>query len=131
REVETETGDPTDVKQPETRETKNPELPPGTREVKQELGGPGFTISYTRRVLVNGDVKRDETFHWTYDPQDAFIEVGPEKARTTTAPDRGGTTTAPGRTTTTAPRTPEAPPTRTQTQPQAPSPGGSAPPPPG
>jgi vancomycin resistance protein YoaR len=132
REVETETGEPTDVKQPETKETENPDLPPGTREVKQELGGPGFTISYTRRVLVDGDVKRDETFHWTYDPQDAFIEVGPEKDTTTTGPDRTGTTTAPGRTPTTRPDTPATPPARTQTQPQTPpSPGGSAPPPPG
>ncbi|HTI33000.1 MAG TPA: VanW family protein [Miltoncostaea sp.] len=134
REVETETGEPTDVKQPETKEEKNPDLPPGTREVKQELGGPGFTIGYTRKVLVNGDVKRDETFHWTYDPQDAFIEVGPEKEKTTTGPRRDGTTTAPGDTTSApeTPDTPATPPARTQTQPQAPpAPGGAAPPPPG
>ncbi len=129
RKVETTTGEPTDVKEPEVKETENPDLPPGAREVKQELGGAGFTISYTRTVLVDDEVKRDETFHWTYDPQDAFIEVGPKEDKTTTKPERGGSTTAPGRTTTTAPETPEAPP-QTDTEPEAPS-GGSAPPPPG
>ncbi|MGE0027511.1 MAG: VanW family protein [Thermoleophilia bacterium] len=132
REVETTTGEPTDVKEPEVKETENPDLPPGTREVKQELGGAGFSISYTRTVLVNGDVKRDETFHWTYDPQDAYIEVGPEKDTTTTRPDRGSTTTGPGRTTTAPPSTPETPPaTDTEPEQQTPAPGGSAPPPPG
>ena len=131
REVETETGEPTDVKEPEVKESENPDLEPGAREVKQELGGPGFTISYTRTVLVDGDVKRDETFHWTYDPQDAFIEVGPDEDKTTTRPRRGGTTTtAPGRTTTAPPSTPETPPADTEPETQTPAPGGSAPPPP-
>jgi len=134
REVETTTGEPTDVKEPEIKETENPDLPPGAREVKQELGGPGFTISYTRTVTVGDDVKRDETFTWTYDPQDAYIEVGPEEDdeedRTTTRPDRGGrtTTTAPGRTTTAPPSTP---PETEPEQPRTPRGGGSAPPPPG
>jgi len=131
RKVETETGEPTDVKEPEVKETENPDLAPGDREVKQELGGAGFTITYTRTVLVNGDVKRDETFRWTYDPQDAFIEVGPEKDTTTTGPRRGRTTTAPGQTTTAPPSTPGTPPADSEPEPQTPAPGGSAPPPPG
>jgi len=131
REVETETGEPTDVKEPEVKESENPDLEPGAREVKQELGGPGFTISYTRKVLVDGDVKREETFRWTYDPQDAFIEVGPDEDKTTTRPRRGGTTTtAPGSTTTAPPSTPETPPADTEPETQTPAPGGSAPPPP-
>ena len=131
RTVETETGPRTDVVQPEVKETENPDLPPGAREVTQELGGPGFTVSYTRKVLVDDEVKRDETFTWTYDPQDAFIEVGPEKEKPT-RPRRGRTTTEPGGTTTAPSDTP--PPARTNTEPapQTPaSPGGSAPPPPG
>ena len=131
RKVETETGEPTDVKEPEVKETENPDLAPGDREVKQELGGAGFTITYTRTVRVNGDVKRDETFRWTYDPQDAFIEVGPEKDTTTTGPRRGRTTTAPGQTTTAPPSTPDTPPADSEPEPQTPAPGGSAPPPPG
>jgi vancomycin resistance protein YoaR len=132
RHVETTTGEATDVKQPEVKETENPDLPPGAREVKQEMGGSGFTISYTRTVTVDGDVKRDETFRWTYDPQDAFIEVGPKKEPTTTRPERGRTTTtAPGRTTTAPRSTPETPPPANEPdEPQTPS-GGSAPPPPG
>lgn len=131
RAVETTTGEPTDVKEPEVKETENPDLPPGTREVKQELGGPGFSISYTRTVLVDGDVKRDETFNWTYDPQDAYIELGPEKDTSTARPDRGSTTTAPGRTTTAPPSAPETPPAGTEPDRPTPAPGGSAPPPPG
>jgi vancomycin resistance protein YoaR len=138
REVETTTGEPTDVKQPEVKETENPDLPAGAREVKQELGGPGFTISYTRTVTVDGEVKRDETFRWTYDPQDAFIEVGPEEEKPATRPGRGGrtTTTAPSRTTTAPPSTstpgaPDAPSGGGTGQPQTPAGGGPAPPPPG
>ncbi len=132
RSVTTSTGEPTDLKEPEIKETENPDLPPGAREVKQELGGPGFTITYTRQVLVDGDVKRDETFRWTYDPQDAYIEVGPEED----APDRprrGRTGTEPGRTVT-APPDDTAPPADTEPEPEPqapPDPGGSAPPPPG
>ena len=131
RTVETTTGEPTDVKEPEVKETENPDLEPGAREVKQELGGPGFTISYTRRVLVDDDVKRDETFRWTYDPQDAYIEVGPEED-TPNRPRRGRTTTEPGGRTTTAPPADDEPPAAdTEPEPQTPpSPGGSAPPPP-
>jgi hypothetical protein len=50
--------------------------------VKQELGGGGFTVSYTRKVYAGNDVKRDETYTWRYSPQNAYIEVGPPKAPT-------------------------------------------------
>ena len=109
RRVETETGPRSDIVQPRVRETVNPDLPPGDREVKQELGGAGFTVSYTRKVWDGDDLKRDEDFTWRYSPQDSFVEVGPKRKpgrrnppRTTpeepSAPDGGGTgtTTQPG-----------------------------------
>jgi hypothetical protein len=131
RSVQTETGEPTDMKDPEVKETENPDLEPGAREVKQELGGPGFTITYTRQVLVEDEVKRDETFRWTYDPQDAYIEVGPDEDEPN-RPRRGRTTTEPGdRTTTAPPGDSEPPPADREPEPQTPGPGGSAPPPPG
>jgi vancomycin resistance protein YoaR len=132
RSVETETGPRTDVEQPEVKETENPDLEPGAREVKQELGGPGFTVTYTRRVLVDGDEKRDESYEWTYDPQDAYIEVGPEEEEPDRPRrDRGGTTTTePDRTTTTAPRDDPEPPPAREPAPRTPAPGGAAPPPP-
>ncbi len=138
REGETETGPQTDVVDPEVKETVNPELEPGARVVEQEMGGAGFTVTYTRKVYKDGDLIKDEDYTWTYDPQDAYVEVGPE------APDRpdrdgGGTTTggddpdAPeepdngggGGTTTQAPTPDPAP------APDPPAGGGAAPPPPG
>lgn len=108
RRVETETGPRRDVKQPRVRETVNRDLKPGDREVVQELGGAGFTVSYTRRVWAGDTLKRDEDFTSRYSPQDAYVEVGPKRKpgrrnppATTpgepSAPDGGGTgTTAPG-----------------------------------
>ena len=104
RRVETETGPRRDIVEPRVRETRNPDLAPGERVVKQELGGEGFTVSYTRKVWDGDDLKRDEHFTWTYSPQDSFVEVGPKRkparkpTRTTpaepSAPDGGGTRTA-------------------------------------
>ena len=111
RRVETETGPRRDIVQPRVRETVNRDLAPGEREVKQELGGAGFTVSYTRKVWDGDHLKRDEDFTWRYSPQDAFVEVGPKRkpgrrnpSRTTpekpSAPGGGGsgTTTQPGAT---------------------------------
>jgi vancomycin resistance protein YoaR len=110
RRVETETGPRRDIVEPRVRETVNRDLAPGEREVKQALGGEGFTVSYTRKVWDGDDLKRDEDFTWTYSPQDSFVEVGPKRkparapSRTTpakpSAPDGGGTgtTTQPGAT---------------------------------
>lgn len=106
RRVETETGEPTDVVEPTIHEEVDRSLKPGEREVDQELGGAGFTISYTRKVYEGDALKRDERYTWRYDPEDAFIRVGPKKQKpATTAPEPG--TTAPGATT--APEPPSAP----------------------
>ena len=107
RRVETETGEPTDVVEPTTHEEVDPTLKPGERVVDQEMGGAGFTISYTRKVYAGDTLKRDERYTWRYDAEDAFVRVGPDKPKPSrTTPEPG--TTAPT-TTTTAPATTSAP----------------------
>lgn len=126
RRVETETGEPTDVVESTVHEEKDPTLKPGERVVDQEQGGAGFTISYTRKVYDGDTLKRDERYTWKYDPEDAYIRVGPDKEKpTTTAPEPGST--APGGSTTAPapPSAPAAPRGGTTT-----SSGGSAAPPP-
>ena len=89
RRVETETGEDRDVVEPTTKETVNPDLEPGERVVEQSMGGAGFTVSYTRKVWAGDTLKSEQTFTWTYDPQNAYVEVGPpEKPSTSTAPGR-------------------------------------------
>jgi len=114
RRVETETGARRDFREPRTRESRNPDLEPGERVVEQPLGGPGFTVSYTRKVWDDDELKRDETYTWTYSPQDAYIEVGPPRRRPKPEPDR----TTPE---TTAPQDPGAPPATTAPGDQAPA----------
>ena len=110
RRVETSTGQPTNRTEPKTIERPKPDLPPGTRHVVQSAGAGGFAISYTRKVYAGDRLKRDETFRWTYRPENAIVEVGPSKTKpgepgepgtpTTTSPSKPPTTTVPGRTTT-------------------------------
>lgn len=123
RRVETATGQPTNRTVPKTIERTKPDLPPGTRNVVQPSGPGGFSISYTRKVYRGNALKRDETFRWTYRPENAIVEVGPP-APTTTKPvtPPTGTTTGP---TTTGPATTTPKPTPTTT-----TPGGVPPPPP-
>jgi vancomycin resistance protein YoaR len=116
RRVESETGPQEDITQPEIVETVNPDLEPGERKVVQELGGPGFTVSYTRKVWEGDSLRRDEVWTWTYDPHDAYVEVGPE------APDEPSREPSqPGRT---APDAPDAP-ADAPSAPSAPSGGGA------
>jgi vancomycin resistance protein YoaR len=81
REVETEVTSKQAGRGPRVNEKLNRDLEPGTRKVVQSAGAAGFTITYTRRVLVNGKVKRDETYRWRYSAQDAFVEVGPPEKK--------------------------------------------------
>ena len=124
RRVETTTGQPTNRTVPKTIERKKPDLPPGTRNVVQPAGPGGFSVSYTRKVYRGNRLKRDETFHWTYRPENAIVEVGPP-APTTSKPETPptGTTTDP---TTTGPTTTTPKPTTTPT---TTAPGGVPPPP--
>jgi vancomycin resistance protein YoaR len=113
RRVETTTGQPTNRTAPKTIERSKPDLPPGTRRVVQSAGAGGFAISYMRKVYAGKRLKRDETFRWTYRPENAIVEVGPPKvepeeppAPTMTSPLRPPTTTiAPPRTTPAPPAT--------------------------
>lgn len=79
RRVETETGTPRPGRDPKTIEVKKPDLPPGTRNVVQQAGAGGFSISYTRKVYEGNRLRRDETFSWSYSAEDAVVEVGPPK----------------------------------------------------
>ena len=103
RRVETETGQPTNRTEPKTIERSKPDLPPGTRRVVQSAGAGGFSISYTRKVYADDQLKRDETFRWNYRPENAIVEVGPPKtepeepASTTTSPLKPPTTTSPSK----------------------------------
>jgi vancomycin resistance protein YoaR len=121
RRVETTTGEPTNPTEPKTIERKKPDLPPGTRKVVQSSGPGGFSISYTRTVYRGNTLKRDETFRWTYRPENAIVEIGPpapeKPPETETPPDPA--------TTPTTPTTPTQPPTKTNPAP----PGGATPPP--
>ncbi len=130
RRVETETGPQTDVVAPTTRETVDPDLEPGERVVLQEMGGSGFSVTYTRTVWKGDELRRDEDFRWSYDAQDAFVEVGPPAPERpsrpgTTAPDEPAAPRAPDRprdgTTTATPPATTAPPDDA---------GGAPPPPP-
>jgi vancomycin resistance protein YoaR len=77
RRVVTATGEPTRVTEPEVREEVDPALPPGARVVDQPMGGPGFTVAYTRKVYRGDALRRDERWSWTYRPQHALVRVGP------------------------------------------------------
>ena len=74
---QTWTGRPYGYVQPTTRYVESPALPQGTRRVAQEAGGPGFTITYGRRVLRWSTVLRVERFRVSYQPVERVVEVGP------------------------------------------------------
>jgi vancomycin resistance protein YoaR len=76
RRVETETGERSNFEDPEIKEIPGDDLAPGERRFVQDPGSSGFSISYTRQVFEVDDVKRDETFRWTYKPQNGIIEIG-------------------------------------------------------
>jgi vancomycin resistance protein YoaR len=79
RRVETVTDDPYDYIPPKTITTKNPSLPPGTRDVLQSAGASGFLVHYTRKVYRGDTLKRDESYTVRYKPQNSYVEVGPPK----------------------------------------------------
>jgi vancomycin resistance protein YoaR len=79
RRVVTVTGEPYAYRAPTTITTTNPSLPPGTTAVVQSAGASGFTVQYTRKVFRGPKLLRDERYTVRYDPQNAFVEVGPPK----------------------------------------------------
>lgn len=78
RRVVSTTGEATNVVTTKKIERFKPELEPGTRKVIQPEGSPGFSINYTRKVYRNDDLISDRTFFWTYQPENAIIEIGPD-----------------------------------------------------
>jgi vancomycin resistance protein YoaR len=79
RRVVTMTGEPYAYRSPTTITTTNPSLPPGTTSVVQSAGASGFTVQYTRRVFKGSKLLKNERYTVRYDPQNAFVEVGPPK----------------------------------------------------
>lgn len=122
RRVETTTGEPTGQIPAEIKTVTDPTLAPGSQVTDQMIGGPGFSISYTRRVWRGDTLVRDETFRWNYRPVNALIRVGPPAAATTpAAPSTSSPTSTPA-----APATPANPATTTSS-PAAPSQTPAAP----
>jgi vancomycin resistance protein YoaR len=76
RRVETSTGEPYAYRAPVTREVPDATLAPGERVLVEEAGAAGFTVDYTRVVLQNERVIRDETFRARYEPHNAVVLVG-------------------------------------------------------
>ena len=126
RRVEESTGERTSFTEPTERITTNPDLEPGTRSVEQSFGSGGFTVSYTRTVYVGDEVKREEDYTWTYQPQDAFIEEGPPAEEGAEDEPGDGTTTGAEPAPAPAPAAPDPAPSGGGD----PVPGGAAPPPP-
>ena len=77
RRVTTTSGQPYGYVAAKTITISNPALPPGSRNVVQPAGAPGFTIRYTRKVFKDGKVRRNENYIWRYDAENAIVEVGP------------------------------------------------------
>ncbi len=124
RRIESGSGEPTNPTKPKTIERKDPSLPPGTRNIKQSAGSGGFAISYTRKVYVDDTVRRNETFRWTYRPENAIVVLGPPKPEEPDTPDKPDTPETPTTPSTpSTPATPATPPTPpTSTTPVDPSP---------
>lgn len=95
RRVETTTGEPTGQIPAEITTVTDSTLAPGSQVTDQMIGGPGFSISYTRRVWRGDALIRDETFRWNYRPVNALIRVGPPAAPTSTAGPAGPASSGP------------------------------------
>jgi vancomycin resistance protein YoaR len=79
RRIETETGEPYAYRSPATITVANAALAPGTTSVVQSAGAAGFTVQYTRRVFRGRELIRNERYTVRYDPQNAIVEVGPNR----------------------------------------------------
>ena len=78
RRVETTTSERSDRVGAKVVKEKNDELEPGTRDVVQVGGTPGFTVAYTRKVYRGDELLRDEQWVTEYDPANTIVEVGPK-----------------------------------------------------
>jgi vancomycin resistance protein YoaR len=80
RRIVTKTEEPYGFVQPVTFISRNRALAPGETHVLQEAGPAGFTVAYTRKVFKGSDLIRNERYVVRYDPEHAYIQVGPKKA---------------------------------------------------
>jgi vancomycin resistance protein YoaR len=79
RGVTTRTERPHSYVLPRTVVVVNYGLASGTRRLVQPAGAPGFTVGYTRAVYVLRHMRRDERFRVQYEPQNAVVEIGPNR----------------------------------------------------
>ncbi|MDR0432546.1 MAG: VanW family protein [Bifidobacteriaceae bacterium] len=47
--------------------------PAGPNCEEQAKGSPGFTVDYTRTLKLNGELKDEQTWTWTYAPTNAYV----------------------------------------------------------
>lgn len=87
RRVETTTGEPYARTVARTITVTNPSLPAGSHNVVQKAGDSGFRVRYTRKVLRQGKVIRNEDYTVRYDAKNAIVEVGPRKPKPKPKPD--------------------------------------------
>ncbi|WP_225755425.1 VanW family protein, partial [Actinotalea sp. Marseille-Q4924] len=66
-EVQHSTSGRSDVVQPTTVYNTSPDC------IAQSAGNPGFRVTVTRRLLLGGEVKHDESDSWRYQPQNAIV----------------------------------------------------------
>jgi len=78
-EVTSESGPKTNVVQPTTVYSQSPTCEP------QGAGNPGFRITVTRTLKLNGEVVAVEPYSWTYKPQNKIV-CGPDPATATPPP---------------------------------------------
>lgn len=75
RRVTSTTGSAHGFVAPRTRYVKDATLPAGTTRVLQEAGESGFSVDYERRVYRGAQIRSNEHFHVTYQPEDRVIGV--------------------------------------------------------
>jgi vancomycin resistance protein YoaR len=66
-EVRHSTSERSDVVQPSTVYNTSGDC------ISQPAGNPGFKVTVTRRLLLDGEVQREESNSWRYKPQDAIV----------------------------------------------------------
>jgi vancomycin resistance protein YoaR len=53
--------------------TKTITRPAGAGCEEQAAGSPGFTVDYTRTLKLNGELKEEKTWTWTYSPTNKYV----------------------------------------------------------
>src|SRR4051812_37283430 len=69
-------GKPHDEVQPTTIVRPTLALRVGERRVVQSAGSAGFTVEYGRRVYDGATLRSNESFRWTYQPENEIVEIG-------------------------------------------------------